>query len=57
MAQQFKILSDKCSLGKKGSTVTLDEKSGLNVDALIQGGHIAPVAAKPTTKETDKEEI
>lgn len=57
MAQQFKVLSDKCSLGKKGATVTIDENSGLNVDALVQGGHIAPVAAKPTTKESEKEEI
>jgi hypothetical protein len=57
MAQQFKVLSDKCSLGKKGATVTIDEKSGLNVDALVQGGHIAPVAAKPTPKESEKEEI
>jgi len=56
MAQQFKVLSDKCSLGKKGATVTIDENSELNVAALVQGGHIAPVAAKPTTKETDEQE-
>lgn len=53
---QYKVLSDKCTLGKKGATVSVDEKSGFNVDALIAGGHIAPVAVKVTIdKEESKE--
>lgn len=55
MAQQFKVLSDKCSLGKKGATVVVEEGSGINVEALVSGGHIAPVAVKPI-KETDSKE-
>lgn len=56
MAQQFKVLSARCSLGKQGTTVTIAENSGINVDALVKGGHIAPVAAKPTIKESETKE-
>jgi hypothetical protein len=53
---QFKVLSERCALGKVGATVTIEEESGVNVEALISAGHIAPVAAKPIAKEADNKE-
>ena len=53
---QFKVLSERCGLGKVGATVTVEEDSGINVDALVDGGHIAPVVAKPNTKEAESKE-
>ncbi len=48
MTQQYKITSDVCSLGKRGAIVSLGDDSGVNIDALIEGEHITPVAAKQT---------
>lgn len=53
---QYKVLSDRCGLGKKGSTVSVAEDSGINVEALIEGGHIAPVTAKPVIDKDESKE-
>lgn len=51
---QYKITSDNCSLGKQGATVNDDTLVGLNVDALIEGGHLELVNVLP--KKFDKKE-
>lgn len=40
----FKIVSDNTTLGKPGDTVTSDALEGLNVEALVAGGHLEPVS-------------
>ncbi len=52
----YKITSDNTTLGKNGDTVNADDLKGLNVDALIQGGHIEAVvvtARKHEKKDAD----
>lgn len=53
---QFKVLSERCGLGKVGTTITVEEESGINVQALIEGEHIAPVVAKSNIKESEIKE-
>lgn len=43
----YKIISDNCTLGKQGSTVTEAELDGLNSQALLEGGHLEVVSSKP----------
>lgn len=50
----YKIISDNCTLGKQGSTVTEAELDGLNLQALLEGGHLEPVSSKPQ-KNTNTE--
>lgn len=53
----YKIMSDNCTLGAQGETISGDNLEGLNVKALVDGGHLAEVNVKVTkqdTKETDK---
>lgn len=52
----YKIISDNTTLGKQGATVNAHDLAGLNVDALISGGHIESVSVssrKPDKKEQD----
>lgn len=55
MAQTFKIIGDLAVAGKNpGETVTDTDLEGVNVEALLEGGHIAPnnsKAAKATAEE------
>lgn len=56
MMTTYKIISDNTTLGKNGDTVNADALAGLNVDALIQGGHIEQVvvaARKHEKKDAD----
>lgn len=53
----YKVMSDNCTLGKQGETISADDLEGFNVDALLDGGHLAEVNVKvfkQDTKETDK---
>jgi hypothetical protein len=53
----YKVMTDRCALGKQGATISGDDLEGFNVDALVDGGHLAEVNVKVTkqdTKETDK---
>ncbi|CAB5218981.1 hypothetical protein UFOVP226_16 [uncultured Caudovirales phage] len=47
----YKVLTDNFA-APQGATVTDDDLVGLNIEALIIGGHIK---AEPTKKNTDKE--
>lgn len=53
----FKVMSNNCSLGKQGETISADDLKGLNVAALLDGGHLAEVnvkVPKQEPKESDK---
>lgn len=53
----YKILSDNCALGVQGTNISGDDLEGYNVDALVNGGHLAEVNVKiykQDTKESDK---
>ena len=51
----FRILSDKTTLGSPGELVDSASHPAINFEALVEGGHIEPVlASKRThTKEQD----
>lgn len=42
----YKVLSDRFVLANKGQTIDEDALEGANIQALIDGGHIAPVSNK-----------
>lgn len=42
----YKIISDNCTLGKQGATVSEAELDGLNLQALLEGGHLEVVSSK-----------
>jgi hypothetical protein len=53
----YKVLSDKCTLGKQGDSINGDDFEGFNIAALVDGGHLAEVnvkVIKQESKETDK---
>jgi len=55
----YKVLSENCTLGKQGDTVNGDEleAQGVNVVALLDGGHLSEVnvkVLKQEPKEMDK---
>lgn len=53
----YRILSGNCTLGKQGETISADDLIDVNVDALLDGGHLAEVNVKipkQDTKESDK---
>ena len=53
----YKVISDNCTLGKQGDNINGDDLKGLNVDALVDGGHLAEVnvkVLKQEPKEMDK---
>jgi len=52
----YKISSDKTSLGSKGATVSADDLAGLNVDALVAGGHLEPVSISSSKKEKKEQD-
>lgn len=47
----YRILSDNCSLGAQNKTVESDALEGLNVQALVEGGHIVEVVLGKSTKQ------
>ena len=53
----YKIISDHTSLGNFGDTVAEKDLEGLNIQALLEGGHLTEVnvrVPKQDTKESDK---
>ena len=57
MMPNYKIMSDNCTLGKQGENINGDDLEGLNVQALVDGGHLAEVnvkVSKQEPKEMDK---
>lgn len=52
----YKVLSDRLAGREKGSKVTADELAGVNIDALIQAGHLAEQKANKAAKSAESEE-
>ena len=52
----YKVLSDRFAFGKQGETVDSADLSGCNIEALVEGGHLAEVNAKAVLKKEIKEE-
>ena len=52
----YKVLSDNFALGNQGETLDSALLDGCNIEALVDGGHIAEVNAKSksVTSETEK---
>jgi hypothetical protein len=51
----YKITSDRTDLGALGATIDGSVLDGLNVQALIDGGHITSNEIKTVKAETTKE--
>ena len=54
--KQFKVVSQRLANHPAGSTVSEDDIAGANVEALLEGGHIAEIGSKVTKKEQHKEQ-
>lgn len=53
--KQFKVISHRMPGFKQGATVSEDDLAGANVEALLDGGHIAEIGSKFTKKDNDKQ--
>jgi len=53
--KQFKVTSTRLSGHKEGDTVSEDDLAGANVEALLDGGHLAEIGSKFIKKENDKQ--
>lgn len=49
---KFRIVSDNTDLGKPGELVDSADLEGYNVEALVEGGHLAEVA--PSSSKAHK---
>lgn len=54
--KQYRITSDRVTLGKQGDVITEDALVGLNIDALISGGHLEVVKAATNNNNKNQEE-
>jgi hypothetical protein len=52
----YKIISDRLTVGKQGQTIDDDALAGANIQALVDGGHIAIVSAKKTEENTESKD-
>lgn len=52
----YKVLSNRFSLGKKGETVDSALLDGCNIGALVEAGHLAEVSAKVSKTVTSEQE-
>ena len=52
----YKVLSDNFALGKQGDVLDSALLDGCNIEALVEGGHIAEInsKSKSVTSETEK---
>ena len=48
--REYKIKAGNVTFGKPGETVTDKDLEGVNIDALLEGGHIAATNAKKEDK-------
>ena len=51
----YKVLSDNMANHSQGSIIADDDLVGINIDALIAGGHIERTQTVAPKKVTDKE--
>lgn len=52
----FKITSNRTALGKLGESVSSDALEGLNVEALVAGGHLEPVSISSSKKDKKEQD-
>lgn len=50
----YKVTSDRLADKNRGETVSDSDLAGANVEALIAGGHIEPVASRRTEKKDEE---
>lgn len=53
--KQYKVTSDRMANFKEGATVSEDDLAGANVDALLEGEHIAEIGSKVIKNSNDKQ--
>ena len=52
----YKVISNNFALGDQGDTVDSAALVGCNIEALVEGGHIAEVNAKISKSVTSEQE-
>lgn len=52
----YKVLSDNFALGKQGEVLDSTALDGCNIEALVEGGHLAEVNAKVSKSVTSEQE-
>lgn len=55
--KQFKVISHKMPRFKQGDVLSEDDLAGANVDALLDGGHIAEVGSKFSKKQETQPKV
>ena len=53
---QFKVLSDNFTHGKQGSTVSESVLEGLDLQMLVEAGHLEPITGKSSNKPNTQAE-
>lgn len=56
MTQQYKVVSDRCSLGELGAILVPSDMSPDNLAALVEGGHIELVTKSNTKSDNESKE-
>lgn len=51
----YKVTSDRLAGHDRGSTVTADDLEGVNIDALVQGGHLAEQKTRKADKSAESD--
>ena len=54
--KQYRITSDRLTLGKQGDLISDDALEGINVEVLIAGGHLEVAKTAPTNNNKNTEE-
>lgn len=52
----YKVVSDNFALGKQGEVLDSAALDGCNIEALVEGGHLAEVNAKVSKSVTSEQE-
>lgn len=53
MAQQYKVTSERCTLGDVGAIITPTDMSADNLAALVDGGFIEAVTTKSNKSDAE----
>jgi hypothetical protein len=53
--KQFKVVSSRLANHPAGSTVSESDLADANVEALLEGGHIAEIGSKVSKNSNDKQ--
>lgn len=56
MMKSYKVLSENFAAGKQGEIVDSASLDGCNIEALVEGGHLAEVNAKVSKSVTSEQE-